>query len=107
MEQIFKEEIEQEKEKFKSAINLIADKLTKINISLDVLRTNINVSQFFLNDLYKNINKTKGEKLSKESKESIIKTVEIYNSLKENELLDEIHEMSKKILLLQVGDIKK
>ena len=107
MEQIFKEQIEQEKEKFKSAINLIADKLTKINISLDVLRTNINVSQFFLNDLYKNINKTKGEKLNKESKESIIKTVEIYKSLKENELLDEINEMSKKILLLQVGEIKK
>lgn len=108
MEQIFKEQIDQEKEKFKSAINLVADKLTKINLSLDVLRTNINVSQFFLNELYKNITKTKDEKLSKENKEQIIKTIEIYDTLKEEELLKDIENISKKILLLKVqGDNKK
>lgn len=102
------QEIEKEKDKLKSAINLVSDKLTKINISLDVLRTNINVSQFFLNELYKNISKTKGEKLDKENKEKIIKTIQIYENLKENELLDEIHKISEKILLLKItGDEKK
>lgn len=103
-------EIETEKSKLLSAISFIADKLTKINISLDVLRTNINVSQFFLNELYKNIGKKIGEKIDKENKDKIIKTIDIYNNLNEKELLDEIHKLSEKILLLKIteqGEIKK
>lgn len=110
MEQNNKEkeiEIETEKSKLLSAISFIADKLTKINISLDVLRTNINVSQFFLNDLYKNVGKKIGEKISKENKEKIIKTCEIYNSLDETKILNEINELSKKILLLQIEQGEK
>ena len=95
---------ENEKDKFIAAINLLSDKLTKLNISLDVLRTNINMTQFYLNDLFKLINK--GEKLEKADKEIIIKTIDIYKNFDEQELLKEIHEISKKILLLNANGIK-
>ena len=95
---------ETEKDKFIAAINLLSDKLTKLNISLDVLRTNINVTQFYLNDMFKMI-KNK-EKLEKQDKEIIIKTLELYNDLNETELLADINNISKKILLLNVDGIK-
>lgn len=95
---------ENEKDKFIANIQLLADKLTKLNISLDVLRTNINITQFYLNDMFKMI-KNK-EKLEKQDKEIITKTLEIYNALDENELLTDINNISKKILLLNVDGIK-
>lgn len=95
---------ENEKDKFIASIQLLADKLTKLNISLDVLRTNINITQFYLNDMFKMI-KNK-EKLEKQDKEIIIKTLELYNVLNEQELLNDIQEISKKILLLNVDGIK-
>lgn len=96
---------ENEKDKFIAAIQLLADKLTKLNISLDVLRTNINMTQFYLNDLYKLI--TQGEKIKKQDKEIIIKTIEIYDKLDEKELLNDIHKISEKILLLKMNKGEK
>ena len=83
----------------KNKLDELSEKLLKINLDLDTLRTNINVSLFYINEL---IRDAKNKKDNKEVNERIKQVLDNYEEMNSAGVIALIKDIEKQTLLIGI-----
>ena len=83
----------------KNKLDNLSEKLFKINLDLDTLRTNINVSLFYINELMRD---AKNKKDDKEVNERIKHVTENYDEMNFDGVIALIKDIEKQTLLIGI-----
>ena len=83
----------------KNKLDELSEKLFKINLDLDTVRTNINVSLFYINELMRDI---KNKKDDKEVKERIKQVTDNYEKMNFDGVIALIKDIEKEVLLIGI-----